>query len=775
MMRKMQKVFQPVVYLLFLLVAFLPKAQLWAQDNTTVPVTAIADDIKSSIYYRTTDMAYVNNDVYVVGSYEDQRLNIYNIACYWKNGAHFPLTDKDGIIRSSEAKAVTVNNVNDVYIIGHFSDVKATQYSCWKNGKWMKDIEIAIPDGEGDHSYVEIIDAAAFNDDLYILFTHNYVYYVWKNGKVERLEKRAHIEDTPVGAGTTVDSAAVSYDDYIAAQAIKVYNGDVYIAGTSNTNGSYYKRPVYWKNGQLLELPLPVAKEKYAEGEATDIFINDKGVWVSGYYKRRGNNEIACYWENGQLKELSPWYASAYARTLYVQGGNVYVAGRMENYEPTAKKMACYWKNGQVVPLFETDSLDLYPGAIALVPGDDGQPVGYFTTSYKENFVADATYTAERGAMKPVKLQLPDMQQFSAAQVGDVEVVGHDVFAMGSIKMAGSNIEKPVIWKNGVKQVLSMPANSSWARAFHLAVEKDDWLVIGQHNDSTAEDAAPQYCYWRNGVYGKFDELFTAVAAKIVNGDVYVVGYKAFYNALNEKWFYKAWYYKNDKGQQLALPKSVNFHSSYPFTIEVKDGKVYIGGAIVNYDRKGTEVAQQAVFWVNGVCTVIPSANPKHNYTVMQVNADQPKLEVIGAYYYYHFSEKTNKYIYTTGSFTWQLGTPMKITPIKAPTIEELKLALGDHYEQESFCEGCHSTLLAFKDKAQTHTLVNIGSASANVYMLNGKVQALPMTVGKYGARNRLNSLTVRNGKAYIGGSYFDNEGNERACYWADGKRVELD
>lgn len=103
---------------------------------------------------------------------------------------------------------------------------------------------------------------------------------------------------------------------------------DVYVAGYYWGSGE--NKACYWKDGKLFMLSVDSGD---TDSHAQSIFISGKDVYIAGW-----QNGTACYWKNGEKTDLT---GGAYAYSIYVCNGHVYVAG-----DTTGSTTACYWDNG---------------------------------------------------------------------------------------------------------------------------------------------------------------------------------------------------------------------------------------------------------------------------------------------------------------------------------------------------------------------------------------------------------------------------------------------
>jgi hypothetical protein len=100
--------------------------------------------------------------------------------------------------------------------------------------------------------------------------------------------------------------------------------------------GMYSGNPCYWKNDQIIYLD---------DHETNNIMVRSMSVIGNTVYscgqKSDPLPEVACFWKNKELSYLSE---GTDANSIFISGGNVYIAGIYEN---TGIIYACYWKNGK--------------------------------------------------------------------------------------------------------------------------------------------------------------------------------------------------------------------------------------------------------------------------------------------------------------------------------------------------------------------------------------------------------------------------------------------
>jgi hypothetical protein len=127
----------------------------------------------------------------------------------------------------------------------------------------------------------------------------------------------------------------------VEAPAIAVSDGVIYIAGTYNSEGTWYS--CYWKNGVRTDIS---ATDRYARTMA----VKGNNVFMAGWGI---NSESAWYSKNTSVYSVTATGNSS-ADAITVSGNDVYVTGYYNGGGSTST--ACYWKNGTRVSLLENAS-----------------------------------------------------------------------------------------------------------------------------------------------------------------------------------------------------------------------------------------------------------------------------------------------------------------------------------------------------------------------------------------------------------------------------------
>ena len=285
-------------------------AKLWNGET--------AQNLTDGAYTVFANSIYVaGSDVYVVGDeLEELDERFVCTAKLWKNGVAQNLTDGT---KFSSAQSVYVVG-SDVYVAGY----EGSRAKLWKNG-----IEQNLTDRMNSYAYSVCVSGK----DVYVsgrcgiecndTVCGLYVAKLWKNGVEQSLT------DT-----------ILSHANFVF-----VAGNDVYVAGYGhNEQGIQVAR--LWKNGIAQDL----TNGTY-EAEARSVYVLGNDVYVVGeehkkLYTAIDNTQhgfpVAVLWKNGIEQNLMD---DAYAKSVYVSGGDVYIAGSNISGIPIL------WKNGQTLKL----------------------------------------------------------------------------------------------------------------------------------------------------------------------------------------------------------------------------------------------------------------------------------------------------------------------------------------------------------------------------------------------------------------------------------------
>lgn len=275
---------------------------------------------------RAQAIAVSGDTVYVVGS---QRQGLNSVAVLWTNGVPTILTDGT---KNGSAAGIVVSG-SDVYVVGGEigfdavgNAVSIAEY--WKNG-----VRIMLPPmTPGDELQASSI--AISGSDVYVAGSESFTtqtgpssYYsgqaatYWKNG-------------VPV----TLPGSSI----LAGAYSVFISGNDVYLSGASCVlYAPNCEQPVYWKNGQLVQLPAESPAAAYS------IFVAGNDIFLSENLTLPGGALEAQTWLNGTQVTLSTG-PDAGTGEVVLSNGRSYVAGSV------GSGYACYWVNSNLVQVADT-------------------------------------------------------------------------------------------------------------------------------------------------------------------------------------------------------------------------------------------------------------------------------------------------------------------------------------------------------------------------------------------------------------------------------------
>ena len=248
---------------------------------------------------------------------------------------------------------------NDGYIAGNiYQDSK--DIACY----WINDIryDLTVDNANAENTYAESIcidQGDVYIGGYYSISVTNYGGY-WINGVFNEISDLSEVISIDIDQGneyllgkTTsgwfcywTNGIVTELSDADGITGLDVSNGDVYVSGFSdNYNPNYYYEPVYWKNGIITRL----ATETVMDERANDIFIDGNDVYVAGRQYNYGSG----YWKNSQWTNVDD---NGIINTIFVENGNVYTAGH-DSDDNNNENIACFWINGERIALTQGNSV----------------------------------------------------------------------------------------------------------------------------------------------------------------------------------------------------------------------------------------------------------------------------------------------------------------------------------------------------------------------------------------------------------------------------------
>ncbi|MBP6430738.1 MAG: carboxypeptidase regulatory-like domain-containing protein [Ferruginibacter sp.] len=271
-------------------------------------------------YAAATKVILYNNDVYVLGIFNDSTANgDIGTVKYWKNGV--ATTVVAGLTGGLIDASFDVYN-NDVYVTCVL-DTVANQNRYWKNG-----VPVTLSLGPFTGG-AEVWDIQVVNGNVYVSgdasrgFESQVVY--WVNGLLNVMPSTS----------TSCYSEGGMY----------VSGTDVYIVGKDSLD------EVYWKNGIQTILSKNVS---YSSVSANTIFAQNNDVYVAGHHYFSTPNidyRNATYWKNNLFNILTNYNNGEQAdfMDIFVKNNIVYTVGY--SYNTPTSVVPLYFQNNISVPL----------------------------------------------------------------------------------------------------------------------------------------------------------------------------------------------------------------------------------------------------------------------------------------------------------------------------------------------------------------------------------------------------------------------------------------
>lgn len=259
------------------------------------------------------------------------------------------------------------------------------------------------------------------------------------------------------------------------SNSIFVAGGDVYIGGQATTDEQGYFAPTLWKNGEatfLTDAAAPI------DGEVQCVTVDGNDIYASGYYRvnrtetTKFRKDVATLWKNGTQIELTDGTNYAQARSVCVCDGTVYLVGEHTDEQGTA--VATLWTNrsddwtAPTVRNLSDGSNHAYAQSVC-VAGGDLYVAGYGYAPGGKNYTAMLWKNDE-----PVQY-LSQAQSWAysvCAANGHVYVAGWEYAVYD-----GRDCAVATLWIDGIAQPLTTERKSSQARC--VFVSGEDIYVAG--------------------------------------------------------------------------------------------------------------------------------------------------------------------------------------------------------------------------------------------------------------------------------------------------------
>lgn len=259
------------------------------------------------------------------------------------------------------------------------------------------------------------------------------------------------------------------------AKSIFVNQNGVYVAGEEHNSNSVYVAK-YWKDGAEVNL-----SDGIKHAFANSIYVSNGKVYVCGS-QETSQQRHAKYWVDGVGTILTDGVKYAIANSIYVYNNDIYVAGFMNEPMETAR----YWKNGVETILPQSPNSvrsraeSIYvDGGNIYIAGYQQIHLGYLNDKYVATFWKNGVITL-----------LGDMANNGYAS--GVSVKENVVYVCGHETNAGGNLVAKY-WKNGVDVSLSDGTASEQTTSIFITDEND--VIVSGHSSGGMGAK-----YWKNGV-----------------------------------------------------------------------------------------------------------------------------------------------------------------------------------------------------------------------------------------------------------------------------------
>ncbi len=297
---------------------------------------------------------------------------------------------------------------------------------------------------------------------------------------------------TAMSGGTTSIKATVGEN---SVECTVTINAAVYAVGTIN-NSSNAPIGLLWKDGVVVDTVSTASDYGYLQGVALD---DNNNIYLAGYTSASGSS-VPFSWKNGFSTSLQSVGTSGYPTSLGIFNNNLYISGIINSGQ---ENMAAIWINNAATTL--TDGTQTAYASSLFVYSDTTYIVGYI----------DSTSVAQRAVLwvDNVATYLSDGTSNAAAL---------DIFIVdGTTYICGYDGEDAVIWKNGVKEVISTTEYGAKALAIYVTASAHVYTVGYAQNSSYTQMAT----LWKNGVAEQLHNTAAVASDVYVNGsDVYVSG-----------------------------------------------------------------------------------------------------------------------------------------------------------------------------------------------------------------------------------------------------------
>lgn len=267
---------------------------------------------------------------------------------------------------------------------------------------------------------------------------------------------------------------------------------DVYVAGLELNPSTKRGMATLWKNGVAQNLT-----DGTNSADAKSVFVNGKDVYVAGQ-EYNGKYYKAKLWKNGVAIDITDGSNDAFLYCVFVSGNDVYLAGQ-EGYQ------AKLWKNGVATQLSSIASSYTKAHSITVLGNDVfvAGSEGGFPKLWKNG--------------TPISL-LSGANTVKAGVAKSVFASGANIYVVGNLSNQKTTA---MLWKaDGTGTDLSDGNAHEYAHSVFVQ-GKDVYVAGHKFDDVKSKDVLK---LWKNGVASEITTDASPLSLYVSDSDVYIVG-----------------------------------------------------------------------------------------------------------------------------------------------------------------------------------------------------------------------------------------------------------
>jgi len=274
----------------------------------------------------------------------------------------------------------------------------------------------------------------------------------------------------------------------------------VYVAGFEfNAQGRTVAK--LWKDGVAQDLT-----DGTYNAEARSVYVSGNDVFVAGYIRKTSNSPtVAILWKNGVAQQLTDGTEYEQAYSVFVSDGDVYVAGRYQT-----------WKNGKL--LYNNGGNSIF------VSGND-----VYVAGGGNLYVFGPGEKGPGGDSRVWKNGVVQSGYSSGTAAHSVFVSGSNVYVAGQLSYYDMDAISARLWINGVQQrrqlsVIYFEQENNYAAAHSIFVSGNDIYVAGKYGGYLERRAVLWINHRAVNLSVSGSNWAEGNSVFVADGDVYVAG-----------------------------------------------------------------------------------------------------------------------------------------------------------------------------------------------------------------------------------------------------------